>query len=148
MIEEPERHIALFAEAGASRLIVHEETCPHLHRTLSEIREKGCENGVAVNPATPVEHIFGALEVCDLVLIMTVNPGWGGQKFISQCLPKIERLSKEIEKRSLPVHIEVDGGINAETAKQCIEAGASVLVAGSYIFSSDDRAGALSSLRG
>ncbi len=148
MVEEPERQIASFADAGANRLIVHEETCPHLHRTLADIREKGCENGVAVNPATPVEQIFGVLEVTDLVLVMTVNPGWGGQKFISECLAKIERLSAEITKRSLPTRIEVDGGINAETAKQCVKAGADVLVAGSFIFSSEDRAAAITSLRG
>jgi ribulose-phosphate 3-epimerase len=147
MIVEPDNHLKTFADAGADQIIVHQEVCPHLHRTLQSIHSLNTKAGVAVNPGTPIETVFDVLDVCDLVLIMTVNPGWGGQKFISSCLPKIELLKNEILKRNLPTLIEVDGGINAETANQCSNAGADVLVAGSYLFSSKDRKVAIQSLR-
>ena len=105
------------------------------------------QNGVAINPGTPVETILSVLEVCDLVLVMTVNPGFGGQKFIEACLPKIEEVRREIETRKLPTLIEVDGGINQETARQCVSAGADVLVAGTYILGAKDRSTAVASLK-
>jgi ribulose-phosphate 3-epimerase len=147
MVVEPERHFKAFREAGADRLIIHQETCPHLYRSLSEIRELGMKNGVAINPGTPVEAIYDVLEVCDLVLIMTVNPGWGGQPFIPGCLGKIRQLKTRIDALSSGSVIEVDGGINQDTGRSCREAGASVLVAGSYVFGAADRAAAIRSLR-
>jgi len=147
MIVEPEQHIGAFKDAGADRIIVHQEACAHLHRTLLGIKQLGISNGVALNPGTPVQSIFDVLDVCDLVLIMTVNPGWGGQKFIPQTLQKIAALAAEIERRSLRVDIEVDGGINDETGRRCVEAGARVLVAGSWIFNHKDRSKAIELLR-
>jgi len=147
MIVNPEDHLESFCKAGADRLIVHQETCPHLHRTLGAIRALGILNGVAINPSTPVSALEEVIEICDLVLIMSVNPGWGGQSFLPQSLKKIEQVSNLIAKSSPKTVIEVDGGINETTAKQCREAGANVLVAGSYIFSAKDRAQAISSLR-
>lgn len=147
MIVEPEKHIQAFAQAGSQLLTVHQETCPHLHRVLTAIRAAGMQAGACVNPATPADTLFEVLDICNLVLIMTVNPGWGGQTFITHGLRKIEQLRNEVERRGLQVHIEVDGGINPETARLCAAAGANVLVAGSYIFGSKDRAKAVQSLR-
>lgn len=147
MIDQPERHIDTFAKAGAQRIIVHQEACSHIHRTLGLIRDKGISAGVAINPGTTVESIYEILDLVDLVLIMTVNPGWGGQKFIASCLKKIETLYNHINKNKLNIHIEVDGGINSTTGKACLAAGADVLVAGSYIFGSSDRKSAIQSLR-
>lgn len=149
MITEPERHFDTFKQAGADRLIVHQETCPHLYRSLTAISSLGMKNGVAINPGTPVEAIFDVLEVCDLVLVMTVNPGWGGQPFIPSSLGKIRQLAQRVATiRSTQPIIEVDGGINAETAGLCRGAGASALVAGSYIFGATDRAEAIKKVRG
>jgi ribulose-phosphate 3-epimerase len=150
MVVEPERHFEALKKAGADRLIVHQETCTHLHRSLSEIRALGIQNGVALNPGTPVEAVFDVLDVCDLVLIMTVNPGWGGQAFIPSSLGKIRQLRSRINEHmgaKKPL-IEVDGGINHDTAAQCRSAGVDVLVAGSYIFGAADRAQAISLVRG
>ena len=147
MITEPDNHLKTFADAGANQIIVHQEACPHLHRTLQSIRSMQVKAGVAINPGTPVESIFEVLELCDLALIMTVNPGWGGQEFISSCIRKIELLKGEINRRGLQTLIEVDGGIQPDTASQCAAAGADVFVAGSYIFSSKDRKAAVESLR-
>lgn len=147
MIINPEAHLKRFAEAGAHRITVHRETCPHLHRTLGEIRQLGLKSGVAINPGTAVETVFDVLELADLVLVMTVNPGWGGQPFISASLEKIKALSLEIQQRKLPTLIQVDGGINAETGKRCRDAGASVLVAGTFVFNSKDYANAVDQLR-
>ena len=147
MIVNPEKHIQSFAEAGASVITVHQEASNHLHRTLASIRELGVSPGVSINPATPAENVFEVLEVADLVLVMTVNPGWGGQAFIPACLEKIKKLRAEIQRRGLKTRIEVDGGINDCTAKQCLDAGASILVAGTAIFGSADRAAAIRSLR-
>ena len=147
MIIEPERHIEAFAKAGADQIIVHEEASPHLHRTLQTIKSLKVKAGVAINPGTPVESIFPALELCDIALIMTVNPGWGGQKFIPSCVKKIETLKNEITKRGLSTLIEVDGGINSETATICAKAGTDAFVAGSYVFSSKDRKASIESLR-
>jgi ribulose-phosphate 3-epimerase len=150
MVVEPERHFEAFKKAGADRLIIHQETCPHLHRSLSEISSLGIKNGVAINPGTPVESIYDVLDICDLVLIMTVNPGWGGQPFIPSSLGKIRQIKSRIDslKQTRPILIEVDGGINHETGKMCRDAGADVLVAGSYVFSASDRKQAISRLRG
>ncbi len=149
MITEPERHFDTFKRAGADRLIIHQETCPHLYRSLTAITSMGMKNGVAINPGTPVEAIFDLLEVGDLVLVMTVNPGWGGQPFIPSSLGKIRQLAKKVTslEANRPI-IEVDGGINAETADLCRGAGASALVAGSYIFGATDRAEAIKKVRG
>jgi ribulose-phosphate 3-epimerase len=148
MVIEPERHFEAFKQAGADRLIIHQETCPHLHRSLSEIRSLGLQNGVAINPGTPIEVIFDVLDICDLVLVMTVNPGWGGQAFIPSSLGKIRQLKTRCEslQGTRPI-IEVDGGINHETAAQCRDAGAQALVAGSYIFNAADRKEAIRRLR-
>jgi ribulose-phosphate 3-epimerase len=136
MIEQPDRYIGDFIKAGATWLTVHQETCPHLHRTLQAIRELGARPGVALNPATPVETLVDALPFLDMVLVMTVNPGFGGQSFIPECLPKIARLSQRLEAMSrLDIEIEVDGGIDPKTAPAVAAAGATVLVAGSAVFS-------------
>lgn len=134
MIVEPEHLLAAFAKAGASSISVHWETCPNLHRTLQTIRELGCGVGVAVNPHTPVELLGDVLHLVDLVLVMTVNPGFGGQSFLPESLGRIARLHALIEARGLPVKIVVDGGIDEDTAPLVAEAGASVLIAGSAIF--------------
>jgi ribulose-phosphate 3-epimerase len=148
MVVEPERHFHSFQQAGADRLIIHQETCPHLYRSLSEIRSLGMKNGVAINPGTPLESIVDVLEVCDLVLVMSVNPGWGGQPFITSSLGKIRELKNKLDSMKLhDVTIEVDGGINAETGAQCVKAGATALVAGSSIFGSSDRRKAIAELR-
>ena len=147
MIEEPEKHLKAFKDAGADQIIIHQEVSPHLHRTLGEIRNLGMKAGVAINPGTPVDSIHDVLSLCDLALVMSVNPGWGGQKFISHAVDKIAALKKEIDRQGVSTLIEVDGGINAETAKICLDAGATVLVAGSYVFGSLDKAAAIQSLR-
>jgi ribulose-phosphate 3-epimerase len=147
MIVNPEKHVETFVKAGSHRIIVHQEACTHLHRTLQFINSSGVKSGVVINPATPVETIFDVLHLVDLVLIMTVNPGWGGQKFIDHCVEKVEKIKAEITRIKKDIHLEVDGGINAETSKLCINAGANVLVAGSYVFGSKDRTAAIKSLR-
>jgi ribulose-phosphate 3-epimerase len=135
MIVEPERHLSAFADAGADRLIVHQEACPHLHRTLQTIRELGAEAGVTLNPGTPLSAIEEVLDLADAVQVMTVNPGWGGQTFLSGQLDKISRLRGRLESRGLDMPIIVDGGIDPQTAPLVVHAGATVLVAGSHIFS-------------
>jgi ribulose-phosphate 3-epimerase len=148
MIEQPDRYIPAFAKAGADFLSVHVEACPHLHRTIHLIKENGVKAGVVLNPHTPVEMIQHIIEDVDVVLLMTVNPGFGGQKFIPSVLPKIRQVAQFVKERNLSVEIEVDGGINAETARLCVEAGANVLVAGSAIYNKRDRAAAIRALRG
>ena len=138
MIMEPERHLAAFVEAGADRLVVHQEACSHLHRVLGTIRKLGVEAGVALNPATPVSDVEEVLEVADMIQVMTVNPGWGGQPFLQGQLEKINRLNEMLEKRGHRAAIAVDGGIDAETAPLVVRAGAGVLVAGSSLY--NDRA--------
>jgi ribulose-phosphate 3-epimerase len=147
MIVEPERYVEAFAKAGAANITVHVEASPHLHRTLQQIRLAGATAGVSINPHTPPEMIEQVLDIVDLVLVMTVNPGFGGQSFIESCLPKIERLAQVIEKRKLPVAIEVDGGISPETAPRVVAAGATVLVAGTAVFGKKDYAAAIQALR-
>lgn len=148
MIENPDQYIEAFAKAGADYLTVHVEACKHLHRTLNYIKSFGVKAGVVLNPATPVEMIQHVLEDVDMVLFMTVNPGFGGQKFIPAVLPKIKQLKEMIDSKGLNIEIEVDGGVNPETARLCVEAGATVLVAGSAVYNQPDRAKAIAEIRG
>jgi ribulose-phosphate 3-epimerase len=145
MVERPERHLEAFAEAGATLLSVHVETCPHLHRTLQQIRDLGCRPAVALNPGTSLSAIEEVLADVDLILVMSVNPGWGGQKFIPGALDKIRRLRAVLDERGLGAEIEVDGGVHVDTAPLCVEAGARVLVAGSSVF--NERASAAENIR-
>lgn len=138
MIVEPERHLEAFAQAGADRLIVHQETCPHLHRVLQSIRELDVEVGVTINPGTPLSALAEVLEMVDLVQVMTVNPGWGGQAFLTSQLDKIRRLRQMLGAQDLRIPIAVDGGIGPRTAPLVVEAGATVLISGSGLF--NDRA--------
>jgi ribulose-phosphate 3-epimerase len=139
MIIEPERYLQDFATAGADLLIVHQEASPHLHRTIEQVKRLGKRAGVAINPATPLAMVQEVLDLADLFLVMTVDPGFGGQGFIASMLSKVERLRAMLDGRGLRTDIEVDGGIHVETAPQAIHAGANVLVAGSAIY--DDPAG-------
>ncbi len=134
MIEEPERHIDAFAAAGADILVIHPEVSPHLHRVIEQIKGHGLRAGVALNPATPLAAIEEVLAEVDLALIMSVDPGFGGQEFIEDVLPKVRRLRRLLDERGLAVEIEIDGGITPETAPRCVEAGVRVLVAGTAIF--------------
>ena len=134
MIVEPERYIEEFVEAGADRLFVHHEACIHLHRTLGHIRELGVEAGVAINPATPTSALEEVLDMADIIQVMTVNPGFGGQGFIHSQLDKIRRIRKQLDKKGLEVPITVDGGVDTVTAPLIVSAGATVLVAGSSIY--------------
>ncbi|SRR5581483_3326129 len=135
MVAHPETQVEQFASAGADRITIHVEATQHLHRALESIREHGCAAGVAINPATPVSMVFDVLDLVDLVLVMTVNPGWGGQKLIEPCLEKVRTLRA----RTSTHHIEVDGGINDVTAPAAVRAGADVLVAGSFAFSGEPK---------
>jgi len=147
MIEQPDLYIKEFVRAGADIITVHVEASKHLHRTIQLIKSEGVKAGVVLNPHTPIESILHILEDIDMVLFMTVNPGFGGQSFIPQVLPKIKALADMIKEKNLSVDIEVDGGINEETAKQCVAAGANVLVAGSFIYNKPDRHAAIQSLK-
>ena len=138
MIEEPGNYAGLFKKCGADILTVHLEACPHLHRNIQQIKSLGMQAGVAVNPHTPVNLLKDILGDIDLVLLMSVNPGFGGQSFIPHTLNKIKELKAMIVERSLNVKIEIDGGITEENARQIIDAGADVLVAGSAVFKSAD----------
>lgn len=148
MIENPENYIEQFARAGADLINVHAETVPHMHRVVQQIKEQGKRAGVTLNPASPLSLIEEILPDVDMILLMTVNPGFGGQAFIPQMPAKIRRLRKMIEERGLTIDIQVDGGINAQTVSQVIEAGATVLVAGSAVFGADNYASAIQALRG
>ena len=149
MIEAPDRYIPAFVKAGADILSVHVEACPHLHRTIQLIKEQGVKAGVVLNPHTPVQLIEHVLEDLDLVLLMTVNPGFGGQSFISSVLPKIRQVKEMAEQKGLgDLLIEVDGGVNKNTARQCIEAGANLLVAGSAVYNEKDRKKAIFDIKG
>ena len=136
MIESPEQQISQFAKAGASIITVHMETCLHIHRGVQMIKDAGCKAGISINPATSISVIDEILPEVDLVLLMTVNPGFSGQMFIESTLNKIARLRKELDRRNLKAELEVDGGINIETASRVVKAGATVLVAGAAIFNS------------
>lgn len=147
MIVEPEKYIDAFAKAGAARLSVHAEACPHLHRTLQQIKAAGSMPAVALNPSTPLCAIEEVLGEVGMVLVMSVNPGFGGQSFIPAALDKIARLRALIKARGLSVDIEVDGGIAPGTAGQVVAAGANVLVAGNAVFRTGDYAKAIAALR-
>ncbi|MGL6268845.1 MAG: ribulose-phosphate 3-epimerase [Chitinophagaceae bacterium] len=138
MIEEPERYAEDFKKAGADILSVHLEACRHLHRNLQQIKSLGMKAGVALNPHSPVEAIYDLLDEIDLVCIMSVNPGFGGQKFIPQTIQKIKNLRQRIDANNLSTLIEIDGGVILENAKSIVDAGAHVLVAGNTVFSSPD----------
>jgi len=140
MISDPDRHLIPFAHAGADYLTVHAEACPHLHRTLQLIREQGKKAGVALNPSTPLSAMEWVMEDADLILLMSVNPGWGGQIFIPSTLQKIRELADLRRQGSLSFEIAVDGGIHLENCKEVAEAGATILVAGSAVFGSPDPA--------
>ncbi|MGO1059804.1 ribulose-phosphate 3-epimerase [Planococcus sp. FY231025] len=147
MIENADRYIEDFARAGADYITVHVEANPHLHRTIQMIRAAGVKPGVVLNPHSPIESILPILEEIDLVLFMTVNPGFGGQKFIESVVPKVEQLSKLIREKGLSIDIQIDGGINEETIVPCAKAGANVFVAGSAIFGKEDRKAALQAIK-
>ena len=134
MIEDPDRYIADFSKAGADWILVHQEVCRHLHRTLTSIREHGMQPAVAINPATPVETLIEVLPLVHHVLVMTVNPGFGGQSFIPRCVEKVRHLAALRSELGLKYRIEVDGGISKDTVTSVVEAGADLLVAGSAIF--------------
>lgn len=149
MIVEPERYVEDFAKAGADHITVHAEhnASPHLHRTLSQIKELGKVAGVVINPGSPLELIDNVLDVCDLVLIMSVNPGFGGQSFIPGVVPKIRKLRQMCDERGLDPWIEVDGGLKGENTWQVLEAGANAIVAGSAVFKAKDYAEAIEGIR-
>ncbi|WP_082234218.1 ribulose-phosphate 3-epimerase [Halobacillus massiliensis] len=147
MIEQPDLYIEQFVKAGADILTVHQEACVHLHRTIQQIKSHGIKAGVVINPATPAESIKPILREVDLVLLMTVNPGFGGQSFIPSVLEKIQEIDKWRKGSSYSFEIEVDGGVNEETARLCTEAGADVLVAGSAVFNKEDRKAAIESIK-
>ena len=136
MIEKPERFLKQFADSGANMITVHLEACPHIHRTIQEIKDLGCLAGIAINPGTPVSLLKDVINDIDLVLIMSVNPGFGGQKFISHAVNKVREAKSMIQLTGRSIYLEVDGGVALNNAETLIEAGANVLVAGSFVFSS------------
>lgn len=148
MIENPDQYIEAFAKAGADYITVHVEACRHLHRTVQHIKSFGVRAGVVLNPATPVDSIQHIIRDLDMVLLMSVNPGFGGQKFISEVLPKIREVKEMAIQKGVNIEIEIDGGVNPETAKLCMEEGATVLVAGSAIYNESDYSKAISLIRG
>lgn len=147
MIEEPEKYVDAFKKAGADNLSIHYEACRHLHRNIQQIKNAGMKAGVALNPHTPVELLKDILQDIDLVCMMSVNPGFGGQYFIPHTIVKIKQLKEMINERLLDVKIEVDGGVTLENAKSIIEAGADVLVAGNTVFRSPDPMATIEALR-
>lgn len=147
MIVNPDQYIQAFADAGAEYLTVHYEACNHLHRTVQAIKAAGMKAGVALNPHTPVSALAEIIMELDLVLIMSVNPGFGGQTFIKAAVQKVAKLKKLIEDKGAPTLIEVDGGVNTQTGKLLVEAGAHALVTGSFVFKSDDPAGTINDLK-
>jgi ribulose-phosphate 3-epimerase len=147
MIVEPEKYIESFRKAGADIITVHQETCPHLHRTLQQIKDTGAKAGVALNPSTPVSLLDDVLEDIDMVCLMSVNPGFGGQKFIYRTLEKIRQLKQQIIERNLPTLIEIDGGVGQQNAEAILRAGADVLVAGSSVFSAASPQDAISRMK-
>ena len=147
MISEPQKYISAFLDSGADMISIHVETEPHLQRALQLIRDGGAKAGIAINPATSAESLTTALDFCDYVLVMTVNPGFGGQKFIEPVVPKIRHISRLVRERGLGVDIEVDGGIDVRTAPHVVTAGASILVAGSAVFGQPNRGDAIRAIR-
>jgi ribulose-phosphate 3-epimerase len=148
MIENPDQYIESFAKAGADYITVHVEACRHLHRTIQLIKSFGVKAGVVLNPATPVQLIEPIIEELDIVLLMSVNPGFGGQKFIPSVLNKIKQVRYLAKQKGVQLEIEVDGGVNEQTARLCVEAGATILVAGSAVYNQEDRGKAISRLKG
>jgi ribulose-phosphate 3-epimerase len=147
MIEQPTRYLQAFADAGADYIVVHAEACRHLHRALQMINDLGKKAGVAFNPGTPIDALENVLDLTDLVLLMSVNPGFGGQKFIESTLPKIAKAREIIEKSNREIEVEVDGGISPTTSDSVIQAGANVLVAGSAVYGAADYAEAIAAIR-
>ncbi len=140
MIEEPDRYIDAFMAAGADVIIVHQENTAHLHRVVQSVRERGKQAGVALNPATPAQALDGIIDELDLALVMSVNPGFSGQRFIASALPKIREIRKTLSDREIACDLEVDGGVNADTAPDVVSAGANVLVAATAVFKHPDGA--------
>ena len=138
MITQPERYLETFKKLGAEIITVHYEACPHLHRTIQQIKDLGCKAGVALNPHTPVNVLEDIIQDLDLVLLMSVNPGFGGQKFINHTFEKVKKTRQMIDSQALSTLIEIDGGVNQTNAKQLIDAGANALVAGNFVFSSEN----------
>jgi ribulose-phosphate 3-epimerase len=147
MIVEPGRYAEQFVQAGAKMVSIHIEADPHAHRTLSSIRAAGAQAGIAVNPATPLSALDEAIKFADYVLVMSVNPGFGGQEFIPNSLDKVRRLRKMLDERGLKIRIEIDGGINSDNVAEVAGAGAEIIVSGSAIFGAPDPAVALRELR-
>lgn len=147
MIVEPEKYAEAFKKAGADILTVHYEACTHLHRNLQQIKSLGMRTGVALNPHTPVQVLANILQDIDLVCLMSVNPGFGGQQFIPHTLVKIRQLKQMIQERNLHTHIEIDGGVTLQNAKSILDAGADVLVAGNTVFRSEDPIGTIAALK-
>jgi ribulose-phosphate 3-epimerase len=147
MIEQPTRYLQAFADAGADYIVVHVEACRHLHRALQMIGDMGKKAGVAFNPATPIDALYNVLDLTDLVLLMSVNPGFGGQVFIESTLPKIEKVREIVEQSNRAIEVEVDGGISPATSGAVIKAGANVLVAGSAVYGAEDYASAITAIR-
>lgn len=147
MIVNPELYLDAFVKAGASILTVHVEACTHLHRTLQEIKRLGVRAGVALNPHTPIESLSEVLEEVDLVCVMSVNPGFGGQKFIEHSYAKVANLKEMILKKGSSTQIEVDGGVTGQNARRLVEAGADILVAGSFVFNAPDPIATIASLK-
>ncbi|MDN3690194.1 ribulose-phosphate 3-epimerase [Cyclobacterium jeungdonense] len=138
MIVNPENYLAAFQKAGAAHITVHSEACPHLHRTIQSIKELGCKAGVAVNPHTPIAQLEDIIREVDIVILMSVNPGFGGQKFIENTYKKVHRLAKLIVETGSHAKIEIDGGVSMENARKLFDAGANILVAGNFVFSSEN----------
>jgi len=134
MIVNPDAHLSTFAAAGADAITVHYEVCPNLHRTLTSIRALDCRSGAAINPSTPAQLLDDILEACDLALVMTIDPGYGGQSLIPRTLLKVAHVRAEVERQGLDTEVEVDGGVDVTNAKACVDAGADVLVAGTAVF--------------
>ena len=147
MIDAPERYAQRFIEAGADILTFHLEACKEPGELLDQIRSEGVMAGISVKPNTPIEEVYPYLDRCDMVLVMTVEPGFGGQKLIPETIEKVRKLKAEIEKREIDIEIQVDGGVNSDNAKTLCSAGASILVAGSSVFKSSDRRAAINALR-
>lgn len=147
MIVQPEKYVETFARAGAETISVHWEACPHIHRTIYQIREAGCRAGVVLNPGTPVSVLEDVIQDAGLVLLMSVNPGFGGQKFIENAVEKTARLKELILRKNASALIEIDGGVNLETGARLVRAGADVLVAGSFVFSAADPRKIISELK-
>ena len=147
MIVEPERHLEAFAKAGADIITVHAEATTHLHRTLQQIRQLGCQAGVSLNPATPIHALTHVMDELDLILLMSVNPGFGGQKFIPDTLRKLEAVQAMISATGRPVHLEVDGGITVQNIAEVCEAGATAIVSGTGIFKTESYADTITDMR-